>query len=211
MLKRHNGTDIVNLNTYMRKTINNVISCTKGMRWDGSKLVDLFPKIEPSAKTYSLVKSQIYWNNGGKDNQSTLFQGTWDGTSGHIRRSLLWFDEQLVKDLQGANIGKIELYLHRESTGGNSGGANVRIKTHNCSSVPSSWTGSDTGHADSGTPTLRRNAGAWFTLLDSVAQGFRDGTVKGIALDADSSTSMSDYVRYNRTGTYAPKIRVTYL
>lgn len=217
-MKRYTGSAFSALSTFKRWTGSAWQTLTTAKRYDGSQWVDLFEGGGgggETVKTYSLAQSQIYWNGGSKDNQKdtsgVLIHGTWNGALSSARRSLLWFDSAISTDLQGATIEKVELYLYREnSSHGVSGAANVYLKTHNFSTVPSSWTGADTGAADSGTPTLKRGAGAWFTLLNSVGEGLRDGTVKGIALDADSSTSISAYIRYLRTGSNAPKLRITY-
>ena len=216
-MKRYTGSSFTALTTYKRWSGSKWIACTTAKRWSGSQWVNLID-VTPTGtvtKTYSLRMSQIYWNNGSQDNQKDtadcLIHGTWSGGLSNARRSLLWFDSAIQSDLAGATIDKVEIYLHRESgSHGSSGAGNVFIKTHNYSSKPSTWNGSDTGAADSGTPTLKRGAGAWFTLLNSVGTGLRDGTVRGIALDADNSTSITNYIRFNRTGSYPPKLRITY-
>ena len=218
-MKRFTGSGFSPLSTFKRWTGSAWQTLTTAKRYDGSRWVDLLDGGGDSGtitKTYALSSSQIYWNGGSQDNQKdtsgVLIHGTWTGGLSNSRRSLLWFDGAIAADLQGATIKKVELYLYREnSSHGTSSAANIYIKTHDYSTKPSKWTGADTGAADSGTPTLKRGAGAWFTLLNSVGEGLRDGTVKGIALDADSSTSISAYIRFIRTGSYAPKLRITYM
>lgn len=216
MISRYDGGKQIDVTTAKRYDGSKQVNATIGKRWNGSEWVDLFAApSQQQVKTYTLRMSQMYWNGGSQDNQSStsncLIHGTYDNTISRARRSLLWFDSQLQSDIAGATIEKIELYLYRESgTHGSGGAGNVYIKTHNYSSKPSSWTGSDSGVADSGTPTLKRGAGAWLTLNNSVGEKLRDGQIQGIALDADSSTSITDYIRFVRTGTNAPKLRITY-
>lgn len=225
MIKRYNGSagTFGDISTIKRYANGQWMDVTIAKRYANGQWIDLLPTAtsepEPTpqqqVKTYALRMSQIYWNGGGQDNQSDtadcLIHGTWTGSTGDSRRSLLWFASQLQSDIAGARIDKVELYLHRESgTHGSGGAGNIYIKTHNYSTKPSTWTGSDSGVADSGTPTLSRGAGAWLTLTNSVGEKLRDGQIQGIALDADSSTSIIDYVRFVRTGTNAPKLKITY-
>lgn len=218
-MKRFTGSAWAALTTFKRWTGSAWQTLTTAKRFDGSQWVDLLDggggETGTITKTYVLSSSQIYWHGGSQDNQKdtagVLIHGTWTGSLGNARRSLLWFDSAIAADLQGATIKKVELYLYREnSSHGTSGAASIYIKTHDYSTKPSKWTGTDTGAADSGTPQLKRGAGAWFELLNSVGEGLKNGTVKGIALDADSSTSISAYIRFIRTGSNAPKLRITY-
>lgn len=214
-MKRYNGSGFTSLSTAKRFNGSSWVPITIAKRFNGSKWINLLDgETGRLTKTYPLSMSQIYWNSGGQDNQSdtanSLIHGTWTGSLSNARRSLLWFDGDFMSDLQGATIEKVELYLYRE--GGTHGASTgyAQIKTHNYSEKPSKWTGPDAGAADSDSPTVKRSTGAWLTLLNSVGEGLRDGTVKGIALDADNSTKISDYIRYVRKGTNAPRLRITY-
>lgn len=215
-IKRYSNSGQIDTSTNKRYSGSELINLTTAKRWNGSEYINLLPEeSKQQVKTYALAASQMYWGNGTQDNQSatsnSLMHGTYSGSS-KIRRSLLWFDSQLKTDLAGAEIKKVEIYLYRENNTHGSGGAgNVFIKTHNYSSKPTKWSGTDSGAADSGTPTLKRGAGAWFTLLNSVGEDLRDSNIQGIALDADSSTKIADYIRFAKNGKNAPKLRITYI
>jgi hypothetical protein len=75
------------------------------------------------------------------------------------------------------------------------------------SSAPTTWDGTDSGAADSGTPTFTHGQAKWITLNNSIGTGMRDGSVKCLCLDADTNYDLSAYGRYVRADT---KLRITY-
>lgn len=219
-MKRITGGAATSLSTYKRFANGAWQTLTIAKRYDGAQWVNLLPESSedttPSVaiyeKTYSLSSAQIYWGSGNQDNQSSstgdLIQGSYGASSATTRRTLLFFPiSQIMEDLQGAQIVSCELYLKRLSTSHGTASAYCRVKTHAYTSEPATWTGSDTGHADSGTPSFTRGQGKYITLLSSVAEGMRDGTVKGLALDADSNYQLASYARFARSGT---KLRITF-
>lgn len=161
-------------------------------------------------KDYAIGSTQIYWGTGGKedDYKDQLIQGSYNSSLATSRRTLMMFPASTIAaDLSGATIVSVQLYLKRVSSSHGNESCALCVKTHNYSSLPSRWDGTDTGNADSGSPSFTRGQAKWITLSNSVAEGFRSGTVKGLCLDADATYSMGHYGRFQKSGTV---LRITY-
>lgn len=220
-IKRYSGSAFVDAATRKRWNGSAWVDLTIGKRWDGSKWVDLWsssggggdtPTVKTYTKTYNLSSAQIYWGSGNKDNQSDsvidLIVGSYGGTKATTRRTLMFFPLSTIKsDLSGATISKVELYLQRRNTSHGNASSSLYTKYGTYSSAPTTWTGTDSGNADSGTPTFTRGQAKWITLNAAIGNGLRDGTIKCLALDADTNYNLSAYGRYVRSGT---KLRITY-
>ncbi len=171
----------------------------------------VFPTIKKYTKTYSLSDAEIYWGTGGKETSysSQLIVGSYGSTNQTNRRSLMFFPLSSIKnDLEGAQIESVSLYLKRHDTVHGEANCYTCIKTHNYSTPPTRWeNGTDSGAADSGTPTFARGEGKWVDLLSTVGEKLRDGSIKGICLDADSDYTLSRYGRFERSSV---KLRITY-
>lgn len=171
----------------------------------------VFPSSQTYTKTYAISDGEIYWATGGKETSysTQLIVGSYNSSKSSCRRSLMFFPlSQIKADLEGAEIVSVELYLKRLNTTHGEGNCYTCIKLHGYSTPPTRWDdGPDLGAADSGTPVFTRGQGKWVTLLDSVGEGLRDGTVKGICLDADSNYALSRYGRFDRASA---KLRITY-
>lgn len=220
-IKKYSGTAFADVSARKRWNGSAWVDLTVGKRWNGSAWVDLWsttPEPPPTptpttyTKTYSLSSAQIYWGSGSKDSQSgsviDCIVGSYDGTKAKTRRTMLFFSLSTIKsDLAGATISKVELYLHRRNDSHGSATSNLYVKYGNYASAPTTWDGSDSGAADSGTPTFTRGQAKWITLLNSVGDGLKNGTVKCLILDADTNYNLSAYGRYIRSDT---KLRITY-
>lgn len=220
-IKRYSGTAFVDVATRKRWNGSAWVDLTIGKRYDGSAWVDLWsssggggdtPTVKTYTKTYNLSSAQIYWGSGSKDNQSgsviDLIVGSYGSSKSTTRRTLMFFPLSTIKsDLAGATISKVELYLSRRNDSHGSATSNLHVKYGTYSSAPTTWTGADSGAADSGTPTFTRGQAKWITLNNAIGNGLRDGTVKCLALDADTNYSLSAYGRYVRSST---KLRITY-
>lgn len=220
-IKKYSGTAFTDVSSRKRWNGSAWVDLTVGKRWNGSAWVDLWsvtptptPTPTPTTytKTYALSSAQIYWGSGNKDNQSDsvidLIVGSYGGTKATTRRTLMFFPLSTIKsDLSGATISKVELYLQRRNTSHGNASSSLYAKYGTYSSAPTTWTGTDSGNADSGTPTFTRGQAKWITLNNAIGNGLRDGTVKCLALDADTNYSLSAYGRYVRSST---KLRITY-
>lgn len=197
-IRLHNGTDFESVQQ---------VNVYDGEEWE--KVWPTTTKTTVSS-TYSISSAQIYWGTGGKEDDYTsqLIAGAYNASQSTSRRSLIIFPyAKIASDLAGAEIEKVELYLKRLNTEHGTKSCSVYIKKHNYSSVPTRWDGTDTGAADSGTPTMLRGEEKWLTLLNSVGEGLRDGTVKGLCLDTDSNYAIAAYGRFERASA---KLRITY-
>lgn len=223
-IKRYSGSTFADVASRKRFDGTNWVDLTIGKRWNGSSWVDLWSEDSSGSgdtgdtetktytKTYNLSSAQIYWGSGSQDNQSSsvidLIVGSHGGTKATTRRTLMFFPLSTIKsDLAGATISKVELYLHRRNTTHGNASSSLYAKYGTYSSAPTTWTGADSGAADSGTPTFTRGHAKWITLNNAIGNGLRDGTVKCLALDADTNYNMAAYGRYVRSET---KLRITY-
>ena len=223
-IKRYSGTAFADVSARKRYDGSKWVDLTVGKRYNGSTWVDLWtsgttppvdpdpPTVQTHTKTYNLSSAQIYWGSGNKDNQSgsviDLIVGSYNNSKSTTRRTLMFFPLSTIrKDISGAEISKVELYLSRRNDSHGVATSNLYVKYGTYSSAPSTWTGTDSGNADSGTPTFTRGQSKWITLNTAIGNGLRDGTVKCLALDADTNYSLSAYGRYVRSST---KLRITY-
>ncbi len=197
-VKVHNGTDFSDVSA---------VNVYTGGAWK-----KVFPTSQTLTKTYSLSSAEIYWGTGGKEKSypAQLIVGSYNSSRATARRTLMFFPlTTIMKDLNGTSIVSAELYLKRLNTAHGEAKCSTLIKTHSFTSAPARWEdGADTGNADSGTPVFARGEGKWVPLLVSVGEGLRDGTVKGICLDADSNYSLSRYARFERASA---KLRIKYI
>ncbi len=204
-IKRWDGSKWVNVSAIYRWDGSKWVKA-KCRRWDGSKWVDTIEYIY--TKQYAPSSYQNFWNSGSPDNQypDEHIQGTWDGTTANIRRALVIFPySTIAADLAGATIQSVKLRLMRMNTvHGTSGEGTAVINSHNISSIPSSWTG--TGLTQQATAGLYRGEEEWVVLPVAVGNGFRDGTIKGLALST-TNTNIAYYVRFDVTRTL---LEITY-
>jgi hypothetical protein len=151
------------------------------------------------------------WTNGGQDvrfSNGELVQGYFnDGTSGDQVSAFGFDDADIRASLAGATITSAELYLYAHHWYWNTGGY-VRVRTHNSAET-------DTYPAVSGTidsEQFGKPQGKWFSLPGSVGDGFRNGTIRGFALDArDVARDLLNYGRLDGVGWASPpRIRLTY-
>lgn len=164
---------------------------------------------EAVTATWSVKSIWTYLNSGSIQtaHKNEPIQGSYDGTASNTRRSLLLFDYSAIKTaLAGASIEKVELYLKRLNTSHGTATAYACVKMHNYSGKQATWKGADLGDADSGSPTFTRGQGKWITLLNTVGEKLRDGTIKGLCLDADTNYTLSRYIKYDDD----IRLRITY-
>lgn len=160
-------------------------------------------------KDYAVSASQIYWGTGGKetDYASQLIQGSYASSLSTARRTLMLFPSAIAADLEGAQINSVQLYIKRLSSSHGTEKCALSVKKHAFSSLPSRWEGNDGGSAMSAPVTLTRGQAKWITLLPSVGEGLKNGTVKGLCLDADDSCSLGSYGRFEKSSV---RLRITY-
>jgi hypothetical protein len=164
------------------------------------------PGPSPTAfnKSFAVTSKQVYWNSGNQDNQSAtsplFIQGTYDGTSGNIRRTLVFFDDAAIRSfLSGASISEIYFGTTRENTTHGTTSATIRIGTTSAGSVIGSWTG--TGITARGSASVSRGQSFEVGLVNSTGTDFQNGTARSIAIST-TSTSLGEYGRYISSGSY---------
>lgn len=164
---------------------------------------------ETFTTTWNVSGIWTYLNSGSIQtaHKNDPIQGSYDGTAANARRSILLFDYAAIQAaLTGATIEKVELYLKRLNTTHGTATAYACAKIHNYAAKQTTWKGTDLGDADSGSPSFTRGQSKWITLLNSVGDGLRDGTVKGLCLDADTNYALSRYIKYDDD----IRLRITY-
>ena len=164
------------------------------------------PPPQPTSfnQTFAVTSKQVYWNSGNQDNQSStsplFIQGTFDGTSGSQRRTLVFFNDAAIRDfLAGASIS--EIYFGTTREGGTHGAptATIRIGTTSAGSVIGSWTG--TGITARGSASVNRGAFVEVPLINSTGTDFQSGAARSIAVST-TSNSINEYGRYVQSGSY---------
>ena len=153
-----------------------------------------------------LSTSQIYWNSGSQDNQSSssglFIQGTWDGNVNNRRFTLVFFNDAAIRSfLAGASIS--EIWFHTTREGGTHGAptANIRIGTTSAGSPLGSWTG--TGVTARGSASVARGAGVAVPLTNATGTAFQNGSARSIAVGwNETGLALSEYGRYVRSGSF---------
>lgn len=177
-------------------------------KWDGSKWVVI--NQQQYTRTWDSTWTQSYGSDNQKRNNergNKLIQGDSGLDHWGIHRSLCGFGD-IKTVLAGAKINDVKLYLRSEHWWYYSGGTAV-IGYHNHSSEPSTFSHSKYG-AKSQSFDSRGHA-QWIDMPNELAEGIRDGSLKGISIYA-SSESKNYYGVFNGAGdgSYKPKLKITY-
>lgn len=217
-IKRYNGTAFSDAQIYKRFNGSSWQDVTIAKRWNGSAWVDLLTAepvpVGTVTKTYDVSSIWTYLIQSGTQQSAHLhepIQGTYDGSASHSRASILLFPYKTIQaDLSGATIQKIELNLKRLSSSHGSSTAHIRVNALNYASAPTTWKGADLGNAlvstsDSAT-SLTLGQARWFPLLTSIGNGFKNGTIKSLCVDAALSTALGYYIKYSNK----IQLRITY-
>lgn len=125
------------------------------------------------------------------------------------QRSMIGFSHSDIrKNLSGAKIEKVELYLRSKHFHNSSGGEAV-IGYHNSSaSKPTSFSESKNGVKVQ--KFSKRNQGIWITLPKSVGESLRDNKAKGITLYANTNSLKRYGYFYGKGNGSEPQLRITY-
>jgi len=199
-------------------------------RWNGSKWAKAdvfrwgskgFEKIteQRHQKTFDCTWSQSYGGNGQQKPQwlgsrDVMHQGRygepytadWDWG---IQKSMMGFDDTSIrKELEGAEIEKVELYLRNKHFWYYAGGY-ATIGYHNSSGRPSTF--QSIKNQVHRLYFNGRGAAKWIDLGVNFGKDLRDNKVKGLVLYAP--TTILDHYGYfygQGGGAYKPKLRITY-
>lgn len=139
---------------------------------------------------------------------SEAHQGSYDGTAGNNRRSLIGFDSStIVATLSGATILSCSVTLYAYHWYWNSGGTAI-LGTHGHASQPGTWSGTS-GRVTSGSwpkPGMRT-----VDLGTGIGAEFAAGTTKGIALGPGPTNDVQYYGKFSGAGmTNQPVLTITY-
>ncbi|CAM5311066.1 hypothetical protein [Streptomyces abikoensis] len=168
----------------------------------GGSTPDPKPVPQQYTKTYTASWSGSYDRRSNYSDfyGDKLLQGYYSETHGTLA-ALAGFPADVTKDLVGATVQKVELFLYFDHFYSSSGGTAV-IKTHGHSSRP----GSFSSYSGSKAVAFGRNEGKWIDITDL----FDPSKTRGIALDPNS-TSDTYYGRAHGVGqANPPQLKVTF-
>ncbi|PCG85471.1 hypothetical protein CIB93_14040 [Streptomyces sp. WZ.A104] len=161
------------------------------------------PPTKQYTKTYTASWSGTYANRSSYNSfyGNKCVQGYYSSNNG-TQAALIGFPSSLGKDLSGAKIQKVELYLYYDHWYYNGGGKAV-IKAHNHTSRPSKFS----SDSESKTISWGRNVGRWIDITSV----FDSTSWRGVALDPNSKDK-TYYGRAQGVGqAHPPQLRVTYI
>ena len=162
------------------------------------------PSPQAFNERFPVESKQVYWNSGNQDNQSStsplFIQGTFDGTSGNIRRTLVFFNDSAIRSfLSGASISEIWFETTRQGTAHGTPTATIRVGTTSAGSVIGSWTG--TGLTARGSAPVGRGNRIEVPLVNATGTAFQDGSARSIAIST-TSLSLGEYGRYEQNNSF---------
>lgn len=143
----------------------------------------------------------------GAEGTDNCFQGYYSGTHGNTR-SLVGFDDANIRSvLSGATIKSVKLTF-RVKHCFLAGGLNVRIRTHNHTSLPSNWSAGSEIATRAGS-----KAGSTYTvtLPNSFGTDLKNGNARGIGFGPGPSQDRKYYgYMYGPDSVSKPKLTITY-
>lgn len=147
-----------------------------------------------------------YFNDGTERDTDDLFFGAEDSVSG-VQHSQVGFDYTVIAaDLAGAEVVRVELFLGLLNALGDQ--VNVFVGTHNNITAPATWS----AVAYKVSTKLWSRGGHWHTISNSIGEGLRDGTIKGIVLDPrNDNTGYYGQAAGLTSSGQPPTLRITYV
>ncbi|MCD5422978.1 hypothetical protein [Limosilactobacillus fermentum] len=194
----------------------------KARSWDGHNWINLLE--ERHVTTWDATWTQGYWSewhgHEAKGHQGYLL---WDGNYllegsygpyydhwdwGNESGMIGFDDGSIRRELSGARIEKVELFLYEVHAGYYAGGQAV-IGAHNSRGWQSHF--HEINHGIARQRFYGRGNGQWITLPNWVGDNFRDNKLSGLTTYADG-TSLWQYLVFAGTnqGWKKPKLRITY-
>lgn len=155
---------------------------------------------------------------GDSPNTSSGNHKTWFGNYTRDTNGNGQNDRTVFDDVQGASITKVEVYLYFNHWHYADGGTAV-IGYHNVAGAtrPSAYDGARDDINEQRVSGWARSSGKWVTMPSNKYDGWRTGSIHGIAMGPGDGTDPEFYGRTtgkhnNDTGTpsTAPKVRVTF-
>lgn len=132
----------------------------------------------------------------------------WEGDWG-IQKSMAGFNmANLMKELEGAKIEKVELYIHNMHWWYSAGGR-LSVGAHNTTNPPAKF--SESRYNMAWADWRQRGGDRWVTLPKFFAEDLRDGKAKGFTLHrATQDLFYYGYFYGAGHGSKSPKLRITY-
>lgn len=183
-----------------------------GTKWIKSSQIQTVVRQVSDSKTYDSTWWQSYDGNSNMRSTTSAYQGRYghhDTVQNIVhnpiyfgrQRSLFGFNIQAIqKDLAGAEIESVEIYLKNQHTWYVAGGT-ASIVSHNFSNKPSTF-----NYVNNVTrEKFSKGQGKWITLPKTFGNDLKSGRVTGFGLFIQSDDP--EYYGYYET---KPKIRVRY-
>lgn len=123
------------------------------------------------------------------------------------QRSMVGFDTASIqKELSGADIERVELYIKNQDTHNTSGGTAV-IGYHNNNTVPN-----DFGQTKYGAKSeyFTKGTSKWVEMPKEFGELLRDNKAKGFTLFADNDNTKNFGTFHSHTSLSKPRIKITY-
>lgn len=165
--------------------------------------------------TWTAVYGQAYRSVGGftGGDNSKLYQGNvGDGYNGR-QRSLIGFDYASIQSaLSGSQITSVELWMYMAHTYWNAGGT-AWFGMHNNTAKPGTW-GGTIGRDLVSSKKVPKVGGVWCALSTEFGARLRDGSARGITLQAPSDDREYYLYAHGGPGTASnlmPQLRITYV
>jgi hypothetical protein len=168
------------------------------------------PSVQTYTTTWNATWSGTY--DGSNAYSSWLgneaHQGSYDGSSGNNRRSLIGFDSSnIASTLSGATILACTVTLYAFHWYWNSGGTAV-LGTHGHASRPGTFSGTTNRLQSSGWPKPGLRT---VDLGTTIGNEFKAGTTAGIAIGPGVSSDVGWYGKFNGAGmSPVPVLSITY-
>lgn len=158
-------------------------------------------------KIYTATGSATYQADGtNRSDGSRMYQGYFDSTNGNQYSMALLPYATMVTDLADSTIDSCEIFLDNDHFYSNGGGYAI-IGTHNQTSLSGSHVYSQVT-SDLSRAFYNKGQAKYVYVAEEIAEMFRDGTAKGLALGKGPTSSLS-YYGFFKGGT-SPKIRIAY-
>lgn len=164
---------------------------------------------------WSATWGQAYRASGGPTgaNNSMLYQGSSGDSYNGRQRSLIGFDYASIQSaLAGSSVTAVDFWIDLRHTYWNGGGT-FCLGSHNNASKPGVW-GGTTGRDFISNISVPNSGGRWYSVSTEFGSSLRDGSAKGITLQAPNNDRTYYGYASGGPGTSSdrmPVIRVTYV
>lgn len=193
--------------TFKRYTGTEWATTSTACRREGGQWIDIWQPSGSFTKSYELTQYASYTMANGQrvtnvplhSGTPVLMQGSSTGKTSDIVSTMMFFPTELMRnDLHDAtlNYAVLELTCVDMSAPGVPGYLLLHYGS-GYSECPAEWDGTDSGDADSGSPTVMFSRTSTYNVSLNVVKGLLDGSVDFLALNAISRRDYSYYMLFD--------------